>query len=44
MRVREKMNTWNTMQPQELKREIGLVGAISYGIGVIVGAGIYALQ
>ncbi len=26
-----------------LKREIGLGGAIAYGIGIIVGAGIYAL-
>jgi APA family basic amino acid/polyamine antiporter len=31
------------MQQQALRREIGLVGAISYGVGMIVGAGIYAL-
>ena len=27
----------------ELKREIGLFGAVAYGVGTIVGAGIYAL-
>jgi APA family basic amino acid/polyamine antiporter len=31
------------VQSQGLKREVGLAGAISYGVGVIVGAGIYAL-
>jgi APA family basic amino acid/polyamine antiporter len=26
-----------------LKREIGLIGAVAYGVGIIVGAGVYAL-
>jgi APA family basic amino acid/polyamine antiporter len=26
-----------------LKREVGLAGAVSYGVGIIVGAGVYAL-
>ncbi|MDD1776510.1 MAG: amino acid permease [Candidatus Methanomethylicus sp.] len=37
------MEQKESIQPQSLKREIGLAGAISYGVGVIVGAGIYAL-
>jgi APA family basic amino acid/polyamine antiporter len=28
---------------QELRREIGLFGAVAYGVGTIVGAGVYAL-
>jgi len=31
------------VQSQSLKREVGLTGAIFYGVGGIVGAGIYAL-
>ncbi|MEM3078327.1 MAG: amino acid permease, partial [Nitrososphaerales archaeon] len=31
------------MDSGALKREIGLVGAVAYGVGIIVGAGVYAL-
>jgi len=31
------------MDSGALKREIGLLGAVAYGVGIIVGAGVYAL-
>ena len=39
----EEEDITKTGQPVKLKRSIGLIEVIFYGVGIILGAGIYAL-